>query len=401
MFGQLSMVLPFAILLPIAMAGCSAERVTTAAPATPALAASEAPPAAAGPQFLGGFFVIGVISQPLESFDKWKQRGINTLLEVPQHHDPDAWDRAAQAGGFRIIRRPARNPRADMGRKDVLAWSHWDEPDAAGRISEWTPMFERTYREWRAIDPNRKIFINFAGPDISWFATRTDEYSRHYASHYPRLIATADWVANDLYPSAGYLNQAHKARRGDITLIGEPIRVLRQMTDKPQFVFIEASDIERGNVPGARRPTAPEMRAQIWYAVIQGVRGIFYFPAVVGTGGFQFDGVPPDLVAEMTRQNALLAQLGPVLQGEVNPKSVRVEVAAPLEAGWRQARDSAVVIVVNPRGEPVRGAQIRVTGVQSASATVLGGGAALPIRDGVMTDNFEAHGVRIYRIGLR
>ncbi len=261
--------------------------------------------------FLNGVFPIGVFSQPEQSFAKWKARGINTILETPQGHDPLSWDRAAQTAGLYVIRRPMQNPRQDIGRKDLLAWSHWDEPDAAGRIVEWTPMFEKTAAEWRAIDPNRKIFINFAGPDLSWFTTRNDAYSKNYASHYPRLIASADWMANDLYPCGGWLNQSHAPRRGDITLLGEPIKILKGLTSKPQFAFIEASEIERGNVAGARCPTAAEFRAEIWYAITQGVRGLFYFPAVVGKSGFQFDGAPAAIVSEMTKQNAVISKIAP------------------------------------------------------------------------------------------
>lgn len=180
--------------------------------------------------FLNGFFPIGVFSQPLESLPKWKERGINTLLEVPQNHDPVAWDRTAQQFGFRIIRRPLGDGKADKGRKDLLAWSHWDEPDAAGRAPQWTPAFERTFKEWRQMDPTRKVFLNLAGPDVSWFLSRTDSYSKEYASYYPRLLAVTDWVANDLYPSGGYLNQAHASRRGDITLLADPIKAIRRLT---------------------------------------------------------------------------------------------------------------------------------------------------------------------------
>jgi hypothetical protein len=86
--------------------------------------------------FLGGFFPVGVFSQPSTSFEKWKSRGINTILEVPQNHDALEWDSAAKRAGLKIIRRPLSDPKADIGRKDLLAWSQWDEPDAAGRIAE-------------------------------------------------------------------------------------------------------------------------------------------------------------------------------------------------------------------------------------------------------------------------
>lgn len=328
-----------AILATTILAGCARE------PQGPKPVAS---PSAGDELFLEGFFPIGVFSQPADSFAKWKSRGINTVLEVPMRHDAAAWDKAARSAGLKVIRRPAADPKSDIGRKDLLAWSHWDEPDAAGRIIEWTPLFEKTYAEWKRIDPNRKVFINFAGPDLSWFTQRSDSYSKNYASYYPRLIASADWIANDLYPCGGWLNDAHKARRGDVTLIAEPLKILRQMTPKPLFAFIELSEIEAGNVAGARCPTPAEVRAEIWLAIIHGARGLFYFPAVVGKNGFQFDGAPGPVVEEMTRQNAMIQKLAPALQGPVDPPALQPKVPAPLQAGWRKTSTGWLLIVVNP-----------------------------------------------------
>lgn len=352
--------------------------------------------------FLNGVFPIGVFSQPEQSFSKWKSRGINTILETPQGHDALSWDRAAQAAGLYIIRRPLPNPKQDIGRKDLLAWSHWDEPDAAGRIAEWTPMFEKTAAEWRNIDPNRKIFINFAGPDLSWFTTRDDAYSRKYASHYPRLTATADWIANDLYPCGGWLNQAHERRRGDITLLGEPIKILNRMTPKPKFAFIEASEIERGNVAGARCPTAAEFRAEIWYALTQGVRGIFYFPAVVGKSGFRFDGSPPEIVTEMTRQNALINKIAPLLQGEIDPPGLTATVPDEVSVGIRKKGSDVLLILVNTRNQQLPNAEISIQGLEAGSkGTLLQDGSSLTLTDGKARLSFEPFGVRVYQFSSR
>lgn len=381
--------------LPLLVMACAAVSCP-ARQQQPAEALAITPAQTTEPAFLEGFFPIGVFSQPADSFEKWRSRGINTLLEVPQGHDPAAWDQAARAAGMRVIRRPLADPRADIGRTDLLAWSHWDEPDAAGRIFEWTPAFERTYAEWRRIDPERRVFLNLAGPDVSWFLTRDDAYCRDYSSYYPRLLAVTDWVANDLYPCGGYLNQAHSGRRGDITLLAEPIRILRRLTDKPQFAFVETSEVEAGNVPGARRPTPEEVRAQIWYLLAHGVRGIFYFPAVVGTNGFQFDGTPPETVEEITRQNAIVTALAPLLQRPVNEPVGLVQAEAPLEVGWRADSRSGLLIAVNPTREWIRGASLRVAGTGPCEEVLEG--RPRTITEGRIVDDFAPLGVRLYRL---
>ncbi|HLO98488.1 MAG TPA: hypothetical protein VK171_07830 [Fimbriimonas sp.] len=381
--------------------GCS-PRVTALAVGSPAMVP---PPVQAGGSkglFLDGVFPIGVFSQPEQSFAKWKGRGINTILETPQGHDPVSWDNAARAAGLYVIRRPMKDPRQDIGRKDLLAWSHWDEPDAAGRISQWTPMFEKTASEWRAIDPSRRIFINFAGPDLSWFTTRSDAYSKEYASYYPRLLNTADWIANDLYPCGGWLNQAHAPRRGDITLLGEPIRILKSMTNKPQFAFIEASEVERGNVPGARCPTAAEFKAEIWYAITQGVRGLFYFPAVVGKSGFAFDGMPAELVEVMTQQNAIISRVAPLLQGEIDPAGFGADVPEGVACGWRKSGNSVLVVLVNTRPSGLNGASIRLKGLDKvANGYSHSAGGSVALAGGVLKESFEPFGVRVLQFELK
>lgn len=388
-------------LLPVLLvAGCS-WRGGAGAVATPSI---DSPPVQSGAPtvlFLDGVFPIGVFSQPEQSFAKWKARGINTILETPQGHDPVSWDRAAQAAGLYVIRRPMKDLRQDIGRKDLLAWSHWDEPDAAGRIAQWTPMFEKTAAEWRAIDATRRIFINFAGPDLSWFTTRNDAYSKEYASHYPRLLKTADWIANDLYPCGGWLNQAHAPRRGDITLLGDPIRILKTMTNKPQFAFIEASEIERGNVEGARCPTAAEFKAEIWYAITQGVRGLFYFPAVVGKSGFAFDGMPVELVDVMTKQNAIIKQVAPLLQSEIDPAGYGVDAPAGVACGWRKSGKTVLVILVNTTTSPVNGASVKLTGPANFGRGFSHlSNASIGLKDGILSDQLEPHGVRVLQFSL-
>ena len=390
------------ILIPlfVLMVGCQSQSISPAIEAnlTPQNIASVP---AAQDQFLGGVFPIGVFSQPQESFQKWKSRGINTILEVPQGHDAEGWDRAAQSQGLFVIRRPAKDPRKDIGRKDLLAWSHWDEPDAAGRIVEWTPMFEKTAAEWRSIDPNRRIFINFAGPDLSWFTTRNDAYSKNYASYYPRLLATADWIANDLYPCGGWLNQAHAPRRSDITLLGEPLQILKGMTNKPLFAFIEASEIERGNVEGARCPTAAEFKAEIWYALTKGVRGLFYFPAVVGKSGFSFDGAPQEIVSVMTQQNAVITKLAPILQSQIDPAEFAASAPHGIACGWRKSGKSLLYIFVNTTKNQVSNASITFKGLPAdGKGTSVLAGSNVSLSGGAWQESFGPLDVKVLQFTL-
>ena len=68
---------------------------------------------ATGDRFLDGFFPIGVFGQPANMLETWRDRGCNTMLEIPQGQDQAAWDLEAQRLGLRMIRRPIADPDDD------------------------------------------------------------------------------------------------------------------------------------------------------------------------------------------------------------------------------------------------------------------------------------------------
>src|SRR5215208_2204697 len=78
------------------------------------------------------FFPIGVWSQPINTFDKWQSRGINTVINYEPYGGQDsidAWSNAANAHNFYQVRQPRANPANDLNETRLLAWMHADEPD--------------------------------------------------------------------------------------------------------------------------------------------------------------------------------------------------------------------------------------------------------------------------------
>jgi hypothetical protein len=347
--------------------------------------------------FLNGFFLIGTYMPGADEFQKWKSRGVNTVVEENGWVDESQgqtlqkmmteWQNAAVKLGLKEIRRPMPNPADDIGNTDLLAWMQEDEPDAYGNAESNLPICQQKYADWKAIDPTRPVYINFGGSDVMSNTT-----SREVAT-YKALIAASDWVSNDRYPVTGYLNEG--ATRNDLTLVGEPMDRIRGWTDKPQFCYIETSSQQF--VSGARGVTPAELRAEIWLAIVHGVRGYVFFPQVVGGNNTSNDGTPDDVAAEMTIQNGVVAQLAPVLQGEINPPSLGATVPAPLQVAWRSAPDGNYFIVVNPVGTAMASASITLTGVGAAtSATVFNGSRQVALAGGSFTDSFGPFAVNIY-----
>lgn len=367
-----------------------------------------------GDLFLGGYFPIGVFMQNADAFQTWHNRGVNLLVGEPNWtpqgmtHDDfiRQWDQAAAALGMRTIRRPLSSPAADIGNTTLLAWAQDDEPDAAGAGITNLSSFVANYNLWKSIDPSRPVYLNFAGPDVitavggptdpppAW-CPGPDYNCSTVANHVDYIEQGLDWVSNDIYPFTGWLPD--EGRRGDPTYVADPVDRLRSWTNKPEFCFIETSN--QYFVPTGTGITPGALRAEIWIAIISGVRGYVFFPQVVAAVGGtpSTDGTPPDVVAEMIVQNGIVTQLATTLQGPINPPTLAATVPSPMQAGWRDTTGATYFFVVNPQSSTVSNARITLTGVGSAtSATVFNESRSVTLSSGSLTDTFGPYAVHIY-----
>ncbi|HET6586083.1 MAG TPA: hypothetical protein VFG69_21645 [Nannocystaceae bacterium] len=358
--------------------------------------------------FLGGFFPIGVFSQPAYTMADWQGIGLNTMLEIPQGEDAGEWDDEARRLGMAMIRPPIGDPASDIGRTDLLAWMLPDEPDVEANNGpcggNCVSLIQSMSSSWRAIDPDRAIFVNVAGPNV--LLSSSCDYCNGpgddppqdgcYPDNdecYPAIFATADWISEDIYPVTGWLPS--EQMRADITVVGRALDRMRAWTDKPRFAIIELSDQRLGfDGTGNRAPTAAEYRAEIWHAIIHGAHGIFYFPHAFNP--FEWEAVPPDVLDEMLVQHELIDELAPLLQSDADPDAMSIAVDAPLEATWRQTEDTAWVFVLNTANAPGV-AKITIDGVD-ADAEVYAESRSLPFADGGITDEFTPYAVHVYAL---
>src|SRR5882762_5975178 len=138
------------------------------------------------------FFPIGVWSQPAYTFDKWQSRGINTVINYEPYGGQDSidvWSNAANAHSFYQVRQPRANPADDLKETRLLAWMHSDEPD----IHKTAPsVLAADYAKWKAVDPNKPVFINFSGGELLNHTTSNATYQQYMQS--------ANIIGNDFYP---------------------------------------------------------------------------------------------------------------------------------------------------------------------------------------------------------
>lgn len=376
-------------------------RATTTVPAP----TTTRPPAPSN--WLASNFLIGIDIQPASSATKWAGRGINTLVRIDASVDTgspgandaqmEVWDNAAAANGMRTIRQPKTDPRADIGNPTLLAWApHKDEPDGnfAPTPDKQIPYqaVQARYAELKAIDPARPITIMVTGSfnqnDARYWPNNdpADGAQACCEPWYRKYFAGADWLEADRYPAN----------------LGKPLLPdLRTMTNalntwqeperaKPFIAYIEASDYDTTANRPAPGPTAAQLRAEVWFVVTEGARGIVYFPFQVAPT-FVADALTPAVVSEMTSINAHLKELATVLQGPIDPAGLSVTAPAPLEVGWRAGH----VIVVNPTATALVGQRIAVSG--SGTVTVLWENRSEAISGGAITDDFAPYAVHVYR----
>ena len=375
-----------------------------------------------------GFFLIGVFGQSAKNPPGpavWSGRGVNTYVgdgDGEQYVSIAEWDSIANANGLKVIRKASSDPSQDIGNTTLLAWQQPDEPDVeGGNLSgacapftgqyPCTLMCQSNFQKWRAADSTRPIFVNFSGSDVLGSAAcnfcngpgdavSPDGCGGTYpqaAQCYPNLLATADWISEDMYPVTGWMPAD---LRGDLSAIGKVLDKLAGWTDKPLYAIIETSNQHlTGAGVGNRGVTPDEFRAEVWDAIIHRARGIIYFPFDVGPTTWSYDTTPANVVAEMTKQNALMTQLAGTLQGEINPSAIAATVASPLEAGWRRTDGASYFFVLNLSNTQVKGASVSLKGVGAAtSATVYNESPmrSVTLSGASFTDDFGPYELHVY-----
>jgi hypothetical protein len=352
----------------------------------------------AGPAFNDGIFPIGVFVQPVDMFDLWKSRGVNTVVGTPDGHSVTEWNDAAMARDLFVVRPPLGDPAADAENPLVLAWLMRDEPDIEGEAL--VGALQSLYADLKAAAPEQPVFVNFAGWNIMEVNDSCNGPGDDgpFTNCYPQYIAAADWVGQDNYPVT-----VHNTP-DDLALVGRTMDRLGDWAEgRPMFAYIETSDTNTTIAPLSNRGVRPaELRAELWNAIIHRSRGLFLF--TVAFGPWEFDATPPDVAEELTVQTKRIHELAPVLQTRIDPPGIGIELDAPLEATWRGTPAGKYFFVLHlpscfdPDTCPSATESFTLTGIGDAeTATVHGEDREVAIDEsGTITDDFAAYELHVY-----
>jgi hypothetical protein len=243
-------------------------------------------------------FIVGVFQQPSESFQKWRDLGINTIINPvwgPDQQSKTPADVVNKAHTLKLW---------TVGNFDECdAYNQTDEPDGNGELIETTIA---RYKMWKAKSPNKLVFLNLDGRRRVWTSSST----------YVQYANACDWFGMDRYPcSTGEVS--------NIPLIAADLDMMNFAAGgkKNLFYIVECSDQHIGKFPGTwlygtdqgklcRPPTAAEMRQEIDLARQHGAKAIIYFPhdPCGNNGGWaSFDSITPEIRAAMPTINMALS----------------------------------------------------------------------------------------------
>ena len=384
-----------AAVLPLLPAGSSGR---TGDPPAPTQAAPADTPFANGFPDDPHFFPIGVWMQSPDRAPAYKRIGINTYVGL--WDGPTGAQLSELAGqGLFAVAEQNEVALASPDRHVVRAWMHADEPDNAqatwfGIHVACVPpqqVADRT-TEMKRRDPTRPVFLNF-GRGVADFAWRGRGTCTGDTSYYGIAAARADIASFDIYPVAN----ADPPVKGRLEYVARGVANLRAWARDARWVWavIETAGIRDGRA----RPSAEQIRAEVWLALVAGARGIVYFVHEFAPT-FREDGIfrHPDAVAAVARVDQEIRSLAPVLNSP--PGTVQADASGstgPVATMLKVYEGETYLFAVSESPVPSE-ARIRIPGIRDADAVVLGEDRTVHLSDGVLEEPFGPYDVHLYRL---
>jgi hypothetical protein len=143
------------------------------------------------------------------------------------------------------------------------------------------------------------------------------------------------------------------------------------------------------------------LRAEVWDAIINGAKGVAYFPQQIGSG-FRFDMTPADVVSEMTTQNGRIQSLARVLNASANPTADKIAMNSTLLEGARKNFDGdQYFFILNMSSKTLNGQAVTLPGLSGLSRLdVFGEGRELGFANGQVVDQFDPWEMHVYHADL-
>ncbi len=348
------------------------------------------------------FFPISVWYQSVANAQAYKDNGIN-LYVLPLALDESSINTLKSVGMKCIIN---QNATALSHLKDSIIYG-WhigvDEPDNAQEDGKggYLPCIDpaiiiKTYSQLKANDPSRPVYLNLGVgvADLGWFG-RGDCCNNldTYRANSNGYVNGGDILSFDIYP----VNGGAESHRNKLWYVAKGIDSLKSwsLNKKPVWVWIETTKISDSSVG---TPTANDIKAEVWMALIHGARGIGYFCHSFGhyEAGLLF--ADASILSSVKTLNKQITALAPVLNSASTKGYATVSSsngAVPIDIMTKKYGGKNYLFAVTMRpGETV--ATFHVT--SGKTVEVIGENREIPVVKGTFTDSFASYGVHLYKV---
>ena len=288
----------------------------------------------------------------------------------------------------------------------IVGWMHQDEPDNAQLVTDpatgkqgYGPCVPPArivadYARLRAADPTRPILLNL-GEGVA-----NDEWigrgSGASLVDYPQYIKGADIISFDVYPVAGL---GKPDGENYLWYVAKGVTRLAGWTAGRETVW---NYIECTHIGSDRKPTADQVRSEVWMALIHGSHGLLYFVHEFQPKFNEYallDDAP--MLAAVTKINQQVQALASVLNSPTLAQAATVHSSSeqtPIDLMVKRQGKATYLFAVGMRNSAASGA-FTVQGLpKTARAEVIGEARTITVKGGKFSDAFGPYQVHLYRI---
>ena len=368
-------------------------------PTTPGMHRVSAPIAAAA---AAESFPIGVWMQDPLHAQAYRQAGINVYVNL--WNGPTEADLAAlSACGMKTICNQNEVGLRHRGDPTILGWMNISDPDNAladGRGGYLPPLVPARVVEQAGVlkknDPTRPVYLSF-GQGAVWDGYPGRGSRQEHPEDYAAYSRGSDILDFHIYP----VNNPEPTLTGDLRQVAHGVDRLRGWSRADQSVWcgIEATRISKDS---PAKPTAAQVRAEVWLALIHGATGLVYFghdlrPATNDSAALLHD---PLMLTAVTAINQQIARLTGPLRAMTVVDGTQVQASPPsasLDILVKDYQGTRFIFAVALRDEVVT-ATFCMPMPRGARADVIDENRSLAVADGSFTDRFAPYAVHLYAI---
>lgn len=352
-----------------------------------------------------GFFPIAVWLQDPLNASAYKDNGINVFAGLWNELDQEQLDLLKNAG-MKVICAQNNFGLSILSEPAIYAWMiNGDEPDNA-QWNSTTQTYDPCINpaiiidEYHAIkrnDPSRPVYLNL-GQGVAYrnyigrgsCSGNIDTYKISTGGY----LLGCDIASFDIYP----VNNTDGQTRDNLWYVATGIENLTSWSgNKPAWCWIETTRISDSS---PRKPTASEVKSEVWMALIHGAKGFGYFCHSFVTSSTDDAALLNDqnMINAVKTINMQVTFLAGVLNSDDTVGYATVSVSntmVPVDLVTKNYDGANYIFAIAMRsGETT--ASFSVT--SGNNVEVLGEGRTINITNGKFSDDFSPYGVHLYKI---